>query len=81
MENERKERLKSALSMMIKDMDVPEMRRQLRDEDINWLVRNLGINNGQDPAFQAAALTLRKLAAIVYREDLARIEKQAKDNG
>jgi len=46
------DRKKSALSTLLEQMDVPEMRKQLRDTDIRWLNRNLGIRNKNHPMFE-----------------------------
>lgn len=66
-EQARKERLTAALSVLIKDMDVPEMRRQLRDQDIMWLGRNLAINNGRHPNLERSLLVVKKLQGIIQR--------------
>lgn len=50
------------LREVLEDMDVPEMRRQLRPEDIAWLRRNLAINNSDHARFTQALELIRSLA-------------------
>lgn len=49
-----------ALKEQIKDMDIPEMRRELKLENLNWLKRNLGIKNSLHENFPKA------ISNIVY---------------
>ena len=46
---------RNALETMLVPMDVPKMRRDIKSQaNIQWLMRNLGINNGQHPLFKPA---------------------------
>ena len=46
----------SALATMLKQMNVPDMRRDTSSfSNLRWLNRNLGVQNGDHPLFQTAA--------------------------
>ena len=52
-----------ALREIVETMDVPQMRKQLRPEDIAWLRRNIAINNADHPDLAKAL----KLIAVASR--------------
>lgn len=49
-----KESIESELSELISTMNIPETRRTLTDENIRWMLRNLGIQNGAHMNFDKA---------------------------
>ena len=50
------------------DMDIPKNRRQLSDENLRWLIRNLSIRNSNHPKFPEVKKNLL---------DIQRVMKQA----
>ena len=50
------------LSEMLETMEVPQMRRDITSvPNLNWLQRNLGINNGAHPDTGEALAIIRRL--------------------
>ena len=53
---------RSALSIILTGMEVPEMRTDTkRDANIRWLQRNLAINNSMHPDFWTAKELIRQI--------------------
>ena len=65
MEAEKKtlDEFKQALTDILKDMDVPEMRTELTEANLRWLQRNLHIHNAYSDNFTKAVLLIRWLLA------------------
>lgn len=49
--------MKETLDSILDTMDVPKGRRN----DLQWLLRNLAIRNGQHPRYAEAVLLIKKL--------------------
>ena len=56
------ETIAGELSEILESMDVPQMRKQLRPEDIAWLRRNLAVNNADHEKFSRAIELVKKLS-------------------
>ena len=50
-----------------KDMDIPERRRELKVEDVRWLLRNLAISNSQHPEFERVMSDLKNASRAVNK--------------
>jgi hypothetical protein len=62
MELEDIERKRSALGVILTQMDVPEMRKELTNSgNLRWLNRNLGISNKNHPMFTTARTLLTEI--------------------
>ena len=58
------EKLVTSLKEAIKDMDIPEMRKNVGNmADVRWIGRNMGIRNSSHPNFDQARGLLRQLGA------------------
>jgi len=47
------------------DMDIPEHRRQLSNENLRWLLRNLAIRNSNHPKFEEVISNLKSIQSIM----------------
>ena len=50
-----------ALTHILEDMDVPEMRRELTKANLRWLGRNLAIRNGKHVNYFYARMLILEL--------------------
>lgn len=49
------------LRLILNDMDVPEIRKFMYNENLEWLVRNLGIKNREHLKFTRAMILIKEL--------------------
>lgn len=49
------------LSSLLVNMEVPELRKTINEENIRWLRRNLGIKNSEHKDFDEAMYLLKKI--------------------
>lgn len=47
-------RRRAALATMLDQMEVPQMRKELTDTNLRWLMRNIGSRNSEHPMVQPA---------------------------
>jgi len=58
------EKLVASLKEAIKDMNIPEMRKNVGNmSDVRWIGRNMAIRNSGHPNFEQARDLLRQLGA------------------
>ena len=50
----------SDIPFLIKDMDVPEMRREINDSNLRWMQRNLGIRNYLHENFPRVMMIIKR---------------------
>ncbi len=48
------------LSVLLNDMDIPEIRRELTTNNLRWLLRNLGIRNSNHLHFKEVMELIKK---------------------
>lgn len=46
--------IKNTLTNILKDMEIPEMRRELSPANLRWLARNLHFSNREKASFPSA---------------------------
>jgi len=51
---------------LLRQMDVPKERKYDNQRDWLWLMRNLGIRNGNNPKYHVTMAVLRELLQIGY---------------
>lgn len=58
-----KEDIERELSEILFIMTIPSGRKELNDDNLKWMLRNLGIKNNVHPKFERAMICVRFLLA------------------
>lgn len=60
-----KEHIGIELSMHLSIMNIPESRKHLTENNLMWMLRNMGIKNSNHPKFERAMICVRLLLMIL----------------